>query len=66
MSGPDSSNGESIRHEYDGWGFESPSCRDIFCLQNFDTFTRTSVRVPKTNAVTRAQLTLQMLTLLQK
>ena len=31
-----------------------------------DTFTRTSVSVSKMNAVTHAQLTLQMLTLLQK
>ena len=47
--------------------FGSPSDRDIFCLKNFDTITtRTSVRVSKMNAVARAQLTLQMLTLLQK
>ena len=39
---------------------------DIFCLKNFDTFTRTSVRVSKTNAVARAQLAFQMLTLLQQ
>ena len=32
------------------WGFESPSGRDIFCLKNFDTFTRTPVRVSKMNA----------------
>ena len=38
MSGPESSNCYSIRHECEGWGFESPSCRDIFCLKNFDTF----------------------------
>ena len=65
MSGPDSSNGESIRHESEGWGFQSLSGRDIFCLKNFDTF-RTSVRVSKMNAVARAQLPVQMLTLLQK
>ena len=47
-------------------GFESPSGRDIFYLKNFDTFTRTSVRVSKMNAVDRAQLTFQMVTLLQK
>ena len=41
------------------------SGRDIFCL-NFDTFTRTSVRVSKMNAVARAQLTFQIFTLLQK
>ena len=40
--------------------------RDIFCLKNFGTFTRTSVRVSKMNAVARAQLAFQMLTLLQK
>ena len=38
-----------------GWGFESPSGRDIFCLNNFDTFTRTSVHVSKMNDVARAQ-----------
>ena len=65
MSGPDSSIGKSIRHESQGWGFESPSGRDIFCLKNFDTFTRTPVRVSKINAVVRAQLTFQILTLLQ-
>ena len=48
-------------------GGSSPlSGRDIFCLKNFDTFTRTPVRVSKVNAVARAQLTFQMLTLLQK
>ena len=47
-------------------GFEPPSGRDIFCLKNFDTFTRTSVRVSKINAVTRTQLSFQMLTLLPK
>ena len=39
--------------------FESPSGRDIFCLKNFDIFTRTPVRVSKMNAVARAQLTFQ-------
>ena len=52
--------------ESEGWGFESPSGRDIFCLKNFDTFTRTSVRVSKMNAVGRTQLTYQMLSLLKK
>ena len=42
------------------------SGRDIFCLKNFDTFTRTSVRVSKMNAVARAQLTVQMLTLIKE
>ena len=42
-------------------GVESPSDMS----QNFDTFTRTAVRVSKMNAVSRAQLTFQMLTLLQ-
>ena len=46
--------------------FESPSGWDIFCLKNFDTFTRTTVRVSKMNAVARAQLTFQMLTSLKK
>ena len=41
-------------------------CRDIFCLKNFDTFKRTSVRVSKMNAVAPALLTFQMLTLLKK
>ena len=52
--------------ESEGWGFESLSGRDIFCLKNFDTFTRTSVRVSKMNAVAHARLTVQLLTLLQK
>ena len=43
----------------EGWGFESPSGRDIFCLKNVDTFTRTPVRGSKMNAVARAQLTFQ-------
>ena len=47
-------------------GFKPPSGRYIFCLKNFDTFTRTSVRVSKMNAVARTQLTFQMLTLLIK
>ena len=47
-------------------GVESPSGRDIFCLENFDTFTKTPVCVSKMNAVARAQLTFQMLILLQK
>ena len=63
MSGPDSSNGYNIRHESEGWRFEPPSDRDIICLKNFDTFTRASVRVLKTNAVACAELTVQMLTL---
>ena len=46
-------------------GFVSPSDRDIFCLNNFDTFTRTPVHVSKMNAVACAQLTYQMLTLLK-
>ena len=57
MSGPDSSIGYTIRHESEGWGFESPPPppgRDIFCLKNFDTVTRTPVRVSKINAVARA------------
>ena len=35
-------------------------------LRNFDTFTRTPVRESKMNAVARAQLTFEMLTLLKK
>ena len=58
--------GQSIRHESEGWGFESPSGRDMFCLKNFDTFTRTPVGVSKMNAVARAQLTYQLLTLVKK
>ena len=60
VSGPDSSNGQSIRHEFEGWGFESPSGRDTFCLKNFDTFTSTPVDVSKMNAVACAQLTLSL------
>ena len=66
MSGPDSSSGWSIQQESEGWGFETPSGRDIFCLRHFsvsDTFTRIAVLESKMNAV--AQLTCQMLTLLQ-
>ena len=37
----------------------------IFCLKNFDTFTRTPVRVSKMNVFAHAQLTFEMLTLLQ-
>ena len=55
-----------LEHESKGWGFKSPSGQDIFCLKNFDTFTRTPVRVSKMNAVAWAQLTLQMLTLFKK
>ena len=48
-------------------GGSSPSQVETFSvLKNFDTFTRTSVRVSKMNVVVRAQLTFQMLTLLQK
>ena len=47
-------------------GSSPPSGRDIFCLENFDTFTRTAVHVSKMNAVARAQLSFQMLILLQK
>ena len=46
-------------------GFETPLGRDIFCLKNFDTFPRTPVPVSIMNAVARAQLTLQMSTLLK-
>ena len=55
MSGPDSSNGQSIPHEPEGLGIESPSGRDNFCLKNIDTFQKTSVPVSKMNAVARAQ-----------
>ena len=65
MSGFDSSNGGCIRHESEGWGFESPTGRDIFCLKNFDTYTRTSIRVSQLNVVVHAQLTFQVLTWLQ-
>ena len=47
-------------YESEGLRFECP-----FWLQNFDTFTRTSVCVPEMNVVARAQLAFQMLTLLQ-
>ena len=32
LSGPDSLSGKSIRHESEGWVFESPLGRDNFCL----------------------------------
>ena len=38
----------------------------LFCLKNFDTFTRTPVCVSIMNAVARTQLTFQMLTLPKK
>ena len=63
-TGPDSSNGQSIQHESEDWGLESTSRRDIFCLKNFDTFTRTSVRVSKMNIVACAQFKFQISTLL--
>ena len=53
---------QNIRHESEGWGLESPSGLDIFCLKNFDTFIRRPVRVSKMNVVARAQLTFQMFT----
>ena len=46
-------------------GFESPLGRNIFFLKNFDTFTRRSACESKMNAVARAQLKFQKLTLLQ-
>ena len=64
MSGPDYSN-----LEYSAWFRRlgvSPSGLDILGLKKVDIFTRTSVSVSKMNAVAHAQLTLQMLTLLQK
>ena len=39
----------------------SPSGRDIFCLKNVDTFTKTPVRVSNMDAVARAQLTFQII-----
>ena len=49
------------------WGSSPPHAgRDIFCLKNVDTFARTPVRVSKMNAVARAQLPFQVLTLLKK
>ena len=65
MSGPNSSIGQSIRHESEGWGFESPSGRDIFCLKNFQKHSEHPFVSRKINAVARAKLTFQMLTLLQ-
>ena len=47
-------------------GVPVPLKSKYFLSQNFDTSTRISVRVPKMNAVARAQLAFQMLTLLQK
>ena len=47
-------------------GGSSPPQVETFSvsIKNFDTFTRTPVHVSKMNAVARAQLTFQMLTLL--
>ena len=48
-------------------GGSSPFQVETFSAsKNFDPFSRTPVRVSKMNAVARAQLTFQMLTLLQK
>ena len=44
----------------------SSNLGEIFCLKNFGTFTRTTVRESKMNAVACAQLTFQMLTLQTK
>ena len=66
MSDPHISNGVNIPHESESWGFKSLSGRDIFYLKDLDTFTRTSVRVSKMNAVAHAQLTFQMQTFLKK
>ena len=66
MAGLDNSNCESILHASEGWGFDSPSGRDIFCLKNFDTFTRTPFLVSKMIAVACTQLTFKMLILLKK
>ena len=38
------------------FGGVDPSGRDMFCLKNFDTFTRTPVRVSKMNAVARVNV----------
>ena len=67
MSGPIAQMARAfgISQKIGGW-VEIPSGREIFCPQNFDAFTRKSVRVSKINAVARAQLTFQMLTLLNK
>ena len=51
---------------YLGWGFESSLGQDTFCLKNFGISTKTSFRVSKMNAVSRARLTFQMSTLLKK
>ena len=53
-----------IQHEIEDWGFESASGQDILFLKNFDTFTRTPIRVSKMNDVAGTQLTFQMLFLL--
>ena len=47
-----------------GSGVRVPSGRDIFGIKTFDTFTSTSVRVSKMNAVFRAELAFQMVALL--
>ena len=47
-------------------GVRFPFRAKIFCLKNFDTFTRTSVPVSKTNVVAHAQLKIQNITVLRK
>ena len=65
MSGPQSSIDKSILHESDGWGFDSRSGRDIFCLKIFDT-SQDYPFVCRNWMLLPAQLTFQMLTLLKK
>ena len=54
MSGTYSLNGKSIRHESEGWGSSPPQVETFPVSNYFDTFTRTSVRGSKMNAVVRA------------
>ena len=55
-----------IAQEVRAFGMNPKVGGRVFCLKNFDTFTRTPDRVSQMNAVARAQLTYQMLTLLQR
>ena len=63
VSAPESTNG--FWYESGGWGFESPSDRDNFCLRNVDAVRSSSICKSTVNADVRTQLAFQMLTLLR-
>ena len=66
MSGPDSSNGKSIWHESEGWGARVPLRSRHFLSQKLWHFHKNIRSCVENECCSRAQLTFQMLTLLQK